>query len=82
MQASKVTTKGQITIPQEYREILGVRAGDKVVFESDAKGGLSIKKLDTRVSLAGYLEKKIKGKASDAKIDKAIAQGWEKHGRD
>ncbi len=30
MPSSKVTRKGQITIPQEYREALGIREGDSV----------------------------------------------------
>jgi antitoxin PrlF len=28
----KVTSKGQITIPSDVRELIGVRAGDKVLF--------------------------------------------------
>jgi antitoxin PrlF len=35
---AKLTSKGQITVPREVRRILGVRAGDKLVFESDGKG--------------------------------------------
>ena len=35
---AKITTKGQITIPQEVRRALGVRAGDRLLFESDGKG--------------------------------------------
>jgi antitoxin PrlF len=35
---AKVTSKGQVTIPREVRRILGVRAGDKVLFESDDEG--------------------------------------------
>ncbi len=31
--AAKVTSKGQITIPQEVRERLGLHAGDRVVFQ-------------------------------------------------
>lgn len=35
---AKVTSKGQVTIPREVRRILGVRTGDKLLFESDGKG--------------------------------------------
>jgi AbrB family looped-hinge helix DNA binding protein len=35
---SKITSKGQITVPIEVRRILGVRAGDRLIFESDANG--------------------------------------------
>ena len=35
---AKITSKGQITIPRAVREALGVRAGDRVAFESDANG--------------------------------------------
>jgi len=35
---AKVTSKGQVTIPREIRRRLGVRAGDKLEFEEDAKG--------------------------------------------
>ena len=31
---AKITSKGQITVPLEVRRILGVRAGDKLVFEN------------------------------------------------
>ena len=33
-----ITSKGQITVPREVRRVLGVRTGDKLLFESDAKG--------------------------------------------
>ena len=35
---AKITSKGQITIPREVRRALGVRPGDRVLFESDEKG--------------------------------------------
>jgi antitoxin PrlF len=35
---AKVTSKGQITIPREVRRRLGVRAGDRVVFEEREDG--------------------------------------------
>lgn len=33
MEYSRITKKGQITIPQKFREILGIKAGEKVVFD-------------------------------------------------
>lgn len=35
---ARITSKGQITVPREVRRILGVRAGDRLLFESDSKG--------------------------------------------
>jgi antitoxin PrlF len=35
---AKITSKGQITVPIEVRRILGVREGDRLLFESDGKG--------------------------------------------
>ena len=35
---AKITSKGQITIPHEIRRALGVRPGDKILFESDDQG--------------------------------------------
>jgi AbrB family looped-hinge helix DNA binding protein len=35
---SKLTSKGQITVPIEIRRILGVREGDRLLFESDGEG--------------------------------------------
>jgi antitoxin PrlF len=33
-----ITSKGQVTVPLEVRRILGVRAGDKLIFENDETG--------------------------------------------
>lgn len=35
---AKITSKGQITVPIAIRRALGVRPGDKLLFESDEKG--------------------------------------------
>lgn len=42
MQLSKVTTKGQITLPASIRRKAGVKQGDSVAFEI-AEGGILIK---------------------------------------
>lgn len=38
MPTATVTSKGQITIPKEVRESLGVEAGDRVEFVAQEKG--------------------------------------------
>jgi antitoxin PrlF len=35
---AKITSKGQITVPLEVRRMLGVHAGDKLMFENDENG--------------------------------------------
>lgn len=35
---AKVTSKGQVTVPREIRRRLGVRAGDRLLFEEDEEG--------------------------------------------
>jgi AbrB family looped-hinge helix DNA binding protein len=41
-----VTEKGQVTIPKEYREKLGISSGDEVAFEETDEGLLVRKKTD------------------------------------
>jgi AbrB family looped-hinge helix DNA binding protein len=45
-QIAKVTSKGQITIPAEMRELLGVQPGDKLVFERQPNGEIFVRKAD------------------------------------
>ena len=35
---AKITSKGQITVPREIRHALGVRPGDRLLFEGNEKG--------------------------------------------
>jgi AbrB family looped-hinge helix DNA binding protein len=34
---ARITSKGQVTVPHEIRRLLGVQAGDQLIFESDGK---------------------------------------------
>ena len=40
MAASTLTSKGQITIPKDVRDRLGLKEGDRVVFRFDDRGKL------------------------------------------
>ena len=33
MEYSRITKKGQVTIPMKFRDILGIKTGEKVVFD-------------------------------------------------
>jgi len=46
MNASKITTKGQVTIPKAVRERLRVGAGDVIVYEFQENGLVVVRKMD------------------------------------
>ena len=50
---AKITSKGQITVPLEVRRALGVRSGDRLIFESDAKG-IRIRPVHNKSSFSKY----------------------------
>lgn len=55
MQLVAVTTKGQITIPIDIREKLGLKPGDKVIVEEDA-GSARVKAAPDFFSFRGALK--------------------------
>jgi AbrB family looped-hinge helix DNA binding protein len=48
-----ITSKGQITVPREVRRALGVRTGDKLLFESDGKG-IRVRPVRSRSAFSKY----------------------------
>jgi antitoxin PrlF len=42
MPVSTVTSKGQVTIPKQVRERLGLKVGDRLVFRFDRQGRLVV----------------------------------------
>lgn len=50
---AKVTSKGQITIPLAVRRALGLRPGDRLMFESD-KAGVRVRPVRTESPFAKY----------------------------
>ena len=50
---ARITSKGQITVPREVRRILGVRAGDRLLFESDGKD-IRVRPVRSRSTFSEY----------------------------
>ena len=53
--AAKVTSKGQITIPKEVREALGITEGDQIVFRVEQHRAL-LAKTPNLIDLAGTVD--------------------------
>lgn len=51
---ARLSSKGQITIPVEVREVLGLEQGDTVVFDI-GPGGAEIRKAPTAGDLLGFV---------------------------
>jgi len=63
MELAKLTSKGQITIPQEIRKKLNLKQGDKVIFfEEDGK----IYFQNSSMVALSLIQDEMKGKASEA----------------
>lgn len=54
--SAKVTAKGQITIPAEVRLALGVKEGDRLVFEQTAGQEFRVRPAEKRTKLKGILK--------------------------
>lgn len=71
-----VTSKGQITIPRDIREAVGLTPGDRVTFQMDEQYRVVMKKTPEVLSLAGMLRSYGKGRVlSQEDIQQAIHQG-------
>jgi antitoxin PrlF len=70
MSRATLTSKGQLTIPKEVREHLGLRPGDRLVFEVEEGGArLRVERRRTLEELKGSLPAKASypGKSAERK---------------
>jgi AbrB family looped-hinge helix DNA binding protein len=74
MPTSKLTSKGQITVPQAVRQALGLEAGDKVDFVQ-VEGGYKLVPLRKDVrALKGRFAGRVERPVSLEEMDEAIAE--------
>jgi AbrB family looped-hinge helix DNA binding protein len=64
---AKLTSKGQITVPKEVREALGLRPGTEVEFRLEQGGAVMRRHLSPKVfeKWEGYLRNKVGGLTTD-----------------
>jgi AbrB family looped-hinge helix DNA binding protein len=62
MPVATLTSKGQVTIPKEVRDLLALQPGDRICFEVRADGGVEVR-AQTRdlMSLFGTIKPEKKG---------------------
>jgi AbrB family looped-hinge helix DNA binding protein len=77
MPTATLTSKGQITIPQDVRERLHLKTGSRVDFIVESSGQVILRPLhaDFR-SLRGIVRSRRKGPASLREMNEAVAQGY------
>jgi len=75
MATATLTTKGQLTLPKEVREALGVGPGDRVDFIRMDDGNFAVLPATHSVLSLRGLIRPPKSPVSLAEMDKAIAKG-------
>lgn len=80
METSTLTVEGQVTIPADIREQLGLQEGDAVEFVPEG-GKVYLRRAEKPIEATFGLFK-AKKSATLEDIQRAIAEGWARHGRD
>lgn len=79
MPSATVTSKGQITIPKRIRDLLRVKPGDRIDFDVDASGKVTVRPGGTDVrTLKGLLHRPGRAPISLEAMEAAMARH---HGR-
>ncbi len=63
---AKVMSKGQVTIPKDVRERLGISSGDRVTFIVDGK---NVRIVNSAVYAMEVLQKEMKGADKEANLE-------------
>jgi antitoxin PrlF len=78
MLKSTLTSKGQVTIPKEVRDILGLKMGDRLMFKIEGDGKLVVQRVEkgSLDELFGMLRHLAEGRppVTDEEMNEAIAQ--------
>lgn len=76
MLGTSMTPNGQVTVPKEVRDTLGLGAGDKVYFIADTDRAIMVPLKGDLWSVRGALRKYAKGKPFDWKTIRKQVSDW------
>ena len=75
MPTATLTTKGQVTIPKEVREHLGIDTGDRLIFAIQEDGTVTVKPITRHVrELGGLLQRQGQRPVSINEMDESIGK--------
>lgn len=75
MPIATVSSKGQVTIPKEVRERLGIHQGDRIEFVVDSQGAVSLQPLKRSVrELAGFLHRPGRPAVTLKEMDESVSR--------
>jgi AbrB family looped-hinge helix DNA binding protein len=75
MARSTITSKGQLTLPKEIRERLGVRQGDRVEFRTDPSGRVWVEPATQDLMKLRGMFGPVERPRTQEELDEAIRRG-------
>ena len=75
MARSTITSKGQLTLPKEIRERLGVRQGDRVEFRTDQSGRVWVEPATQDLMKLRGMFGPVERPRTQEELDEAIRRG-------
>ena len=86
MSEAKMTSKGQLTVPKDVRQTLGLKPGDRIRFLIEADGRVRLMPAKRDISeLVGILPKPkrtLRLEEMDEAIEQAVVEEFARHDRD
>lgn len=61
---TKMTSKGQVTVPKTIRDYLGLKTGSAVTFERLGSGEIVLRPIKLKTKLGGSVFAKLRGRAT------------------
>ncbi|MCA9436800.1 MAG: AbrB/MazE/SpoVT family DNA-binding domain-containing protein [Candidatus Omnitrophica bacterium] len=80
MHMGTMTSKGQVTLPKELRDLVNFETGDKLIFNAE-NGEIRIRKPERLSDLAGMLHRPGRRPVSIEKMKKSVADAVNRESR-